>query len=45
MSANDVYPLAQDALDAFWQVIASRFLEATAGELSPERTIWLQLAA
>lgn len=37
--------LADEALDAFWQVIVRHYPEATTGDLSPDRTIRLQLAA
>lgn len=37
--------LIEDALDAFWKVIADRFPAAYTGDLSPERTIALDMAA
>jgi len=37
--------LTDQALDAFWQVIAKRYPEATTGDLSPWCTIGLQDAA
>lgn len=42
------YPIedfAHAALDAFWQTIVDRFPQARFGDLSPERTIRLQVAA
>ena len=37
--------LAQEALDAFWNVIARKFPKATSGDLSPLTTIRLVVAA
>lgn len=37
--------LADEALDAFWQVIAGFFPHATAGDLSPDRMQALHQAA
>jgi len=37
--------LAGAALDAYWQVIVRQFPEAKCGDLSPERTIRLHVAA
>jgi hypothetical protein len=37
--------LAHEALDAFWQVVVRHFPEAKSGDLSPERTIRLHIAA
>ena len=37
--------LAREALEAFWQVIARNFPDAKYGDLSPERTIRLHIAA
>ena len=37
--------LTDEALDAFWQVIAGFFPHATAGDLSPEQTQALHQAA
>jgi hypothetical protein len=45
MSKVQSRPLADQALDAFWQVIVTHLPQATTGDLSPERTIRLQLAA
>jgi hypothetical protein len=36
---------ADEALDAFWQVIVQRYPEAKTGALSPWTTIKLQIAA
>ena len=36
---------ADEALDAFWQVIVQRYPEAETGDLSPWTTIKLQIAA
>jgi hypothetical protein len=45
MSNTGISPLADEALDAFWEVIASHFPKAVSGDLSPHGTIRLQLAA
>ncbi len=37
--------LADEALEAFWSTLVCHFPAATTGDLSPERTIRLQLAA
>ena len=37
--------LADEALEAFWSTLVRHFPESTTGDLSPERTIGLQLAA
>jgi hypothetical protein len=37
--------LANEALDAFWDVIVQHFPQAKGGDLSPEQTIALHLAA
>jgi hypothetical protein len=42
---TDIKSLAQEAEDAFWQVIVKRFPQATTGDLSIDRTIRLRLAA
>jgi len=42
---NDIRELANQALDAFWQLIAKRHPEAKTGDLSPWSTIKLQDAA
>ena len=41
----DLTLLADEALEAFWSTLARHFPDATTGDLSPERTIGLQLAA
>ena len=41
----DLTLLADEALEAFWSTLAHHFPDATTGDLSPERTIGLQLAA
>ncbi len=35
----------EEALDAFWEVIAEKFPQATTGDLSPLASIHLQIAA
>jgi hypothetical protein len=45
MSASLFHELTNEALDAFWQLIVSRYPTAETGDLSPEATIRLQLAA
>jgi hypothetical protein len=42
---TDLTLLADEALEAFWSTLAHHFPDATAGDLSPERTIGLQMAA
>lgn len=42
---RNVEALTEEALDAFWEVIASRFPEAKHGDLSPLRTLALSRAA
>ena len=37
--------LADEALDAFWQVIVKHFPQATSGDLAIDLTMILQLAA
>ena len=37
--------IIEDALDAFWQVVADRFPAAESGDLSPWQTIMLECAA
>ncbi|MBI3408196.1 MAG: hypothetical protein HY040_07555 [Planctomycetes bacterium] len=37
--------LADEALEAFWEVIVKHFPQATSGDLSPGQTMRLQLAA
>jgi hypothetical protein len=41
----DLTLLADEALEAFWSTLVRHFPDATTGDLSPERTIGLQLAA
>lgn len=45
LSRSDVERLVREADDAFWQVIARRFPQAKHGDLSPERTMSLAIAA
>jgi hypothetical protein len=45
MNKTKIHLLAQEALDAFWQAVASRFPDATGGDLSPRRALQLKLAA
>lgn len=44
-SKDDLRILTDQALDAFWQVVAQRYPEATTGDLAPWPTIQLQIAA
>jgi hypothetical protein len=45
MNRIDSRPIATDALDAFWEVVASRFPDAKTGDLSPLRDQALTVAA
>jgi hypothetical protein len=45
MTEDQIRLLTDEALDAFWQVIANHFPQATGGELSIDRTIRLQVVA
>ncbi len=45
MNAARFHELTNEALNAFWQVIVSRYPMAGTGDLSPEATIRLELAA
>jgi hypothetical protein len=45
MSNIDVHSLAGEALNAFWQVIIRRLPPARSGDLSPDSTVRLRLAA
>lgn len=45
MSKAEIRILAEEALDAFWDVLLRRFPEATDGDLSPERATRLMQAA
>lgn len=45
MTNNDYSKLANEALDAFWGVVARSFPEATTGDLSIDRDIALSMAA
>lgn len=45
MTNTDYSRLANEALDAFWSVVARSFPEATTGDLSIERDIALSMAA
>ena len=42
---EDVRELTDEAFEAFWNVITRHYPEAEAGDLSPLRTIRLQMAA
>jgi hypothetical protein len=42
---RSITSLADEALQAFWQVIVQRYPQATTGDLSPWATIKLQIAA
>jgi hypothetical protein len=45
MTKRATTALADEALDAFWEVIARRFPQARFGDLSIDRTIRLQCVA
>jgi hypothetical protein len=45
ISEADLHTLAEEAQEAFWEVVASRYPEAKTGDLSIDRTIGLHLAA
>ncbi|HVX09907.1 MAG TPA: hypothetical protein VHC22_01780 [Pirellulales bacterium] len=45
MTRSESLALADAALDAFWRVVASRFPEATTGDLSPHTTVRLAAIA
>jgi hypothetical protein len=45
MSKTEIRKLADEALDTFWEVVATRLPEASTGDLSPDQTIRLQFAA
>lgn len=45
LSTNASTMLADEALNAFWQVIARRFPQACTGDLGPDRASALQSAA
>lgn len=45
MTPTLIDTLAEDAMQAFWAVVAERFPEATTGDLSIERTIALEITA
>ena len=45
MTPKLIDALAEDAMQAFWAVVAERFPEATTGDLSIERTIALTITA
>lgn len=45
MTNSDYSKLANEALDAFWSVVARSFPEATTGDLSIERDIALSMTA
>jgi hypothetical protein len=42
---SDLTSLTEQALEAFWEVIVRHYPQARTGDLSPERTIALDLAA
>ena len=42
---ENVFRLIERALDEFWEVVAEQFPSAHTGDLSPERTIALEIAA
>ena len=45
ITKSGLLSLADAALDAFWRVVASRFPEATSGDLSPLTTVRLSTVA
>ena len=45
MKSESLNDLVNQALDAFWSVIAKHYSQATTGDLSPGATITLDLAA
>lgn len=52
MTTNTIQPVGMstqkvtdEALGAFWQIIVLHYPQATSGDLSPERSVKLQLAA
>lgn len=45
MKPEQLRTLADEALDAFWQVIVRHYPQAKTGDLSPLLTIQLQVAA
>ena len=45
MKPEQLRTLADEALDAFWQIIVRRYPQAKTGDLSPLTTIQLQIAA
>jgi hypothetical protein len=45
MTKVEIRKLADQALDAFWDHVAARLPAAKTGDLSPDRTIRLQIAA
>ncbi len=45
MTKVEIRKLADQGLDALWDFVAARFPEAKTGDLSPDRTIRLQIAA
>ena len=45
MTKAEIRKLADQALDAFWDLVAASLPEAKTGDLSPDRTIRLQIAA
>lgn len=45
MKPEHLRTLADEALDAFWQIIVRRYPQAKTGDLSPLTTIQLQIAA
>ncbi|MBI1313266.1 hypothetical protein GC176_18395 [bacterium] len=43
--AHDIEQLTHQALDAFWEVVVSRFVQPVSGDASPERALALSIAA
>ena len=45
MEKNELESLAQEAQDAFWEVVVRRYPQAKTGDLSPLTTLQLDRAA
>ena len=45
MRVSPFHDLTKEALNAFWMVIVRRYPQFVTGDLSPEATIGLQMAA
>src|SRR5262249_45926115 len=45
MNPPHLYVLVEEALDAFWDAVIRRYPDVTSGDLSPEATTTLNLAA